>query len=145
MCAQLCPIYCNPWTVACQAHLSMEFSRQEYWSGLSFPSPGDLPNSGIDTHFLCLLHWWADSSPLHHLQYSYQTKEGWDGVGDGREVQKGEDIYIPIADSCWGLTKFCKAIILQLKNKLKKQKTDFKVKTIQRHYIHSSRDESKKT
>ena len=33
-----------PWTVACQASLSMEFSRQKYWSGLPFPSPGDLPN-----------------------------------------------------------------------------------------------------
>ena len=47
MCAQLCPIYCNPWTVACQAHLSMEFSRQEYWSELPLPTPGDLPNPGI--------------------------------------------------------------------------------------------------
>ena len=36
-----------PWTVAYQAPLSMEFSRQEYWSGLPFPSPGDLPNPGI--------------------------------------------------------------------------------------------------
>ena len=36
-----------PWTVACQAPLSMEFPRQEYWSGLPFPSPGDLPNPGI--------------------------------------------------------------------------------------------------
>ena len=36
-----------PWTVACQALLSMEFSRQKYWSGLSFPSPGDLPDPGI--------------------------------------------------------------------------------------------------
>ena len=36
-----------PWTVACQAPLSMGFSRQEYWSGLPFPSPGDLPNPGI--------------------------------------------------------------------------------------------------
>ena len=36
-----------PWTVTCQAPLSMGFSRQEYWSGLPFPSPGDLPNSGI--------------------------------------------------------------------------------------------------
>ena len=35
------------WTVAHQAPLSMEFSRQEYWSGLPFPSPGDLPDSGI--------------------------------------------------------------------------------------------------
>ena len=36
------------WTVARQAPLSMGFSRQEYWSGLPFPSPGDLPNPGIE-------------------------------------------------------------------------------------------------
>ena len=36
------------WTVAYQASLSMGFSRQEYWSGLPFPSPGDLPNPGIE-------------------------------------------------------------------------------------------------
>ena len=45
---QLCPILCDPMDcVDCQASLSMEFSRQEYWSGLPFPSPGDLPNPGI--------------------------------------------------------------------------------------------------
>ena len=37
----------TPWTVAGQTSLSMEFSRQEYWSGLSFPSPGDLPDPGV--------------------------------------------------------------------------------------------------
>ena len=37
----------TPWTVAHQALLSMEFSRQEYWSGLKFPTPGNLPNAGI--------------------------------------------------------------------------------------------------
>ena len=37
-----------PWTVAHQAPLSMEFSRQEYWSGLPFPLPGDLPDAGIE-------------------------------------------------------------------------------------------------
>ena len=37
-----------PWTIACQASLSMEFSRQEYWSGLSFPLPGDLLDPGIE-------------------------------------------------------------------------------------------------
>ena len=40
-------LFRTPWTVACQAPLSMEFSRQEYWSGLPFPSLGDLPNLGI--------------------------------------------------------------------------------------------------
>ena len=37
----------TPWTVACQVPLSMEFSRHEYWSGLPFSSPGDLPHPGI--------------------------------------------------------------------------------------------------
>ena len=40
-------LFATPWTVACEAPSSMEFSRQEYWSGLPFPSPGDLPNPGI--------------------------------------------------------------------------------------------------
>jgi len=38
----------TPWTVALQAPESMEFSRQKYWSGLSFPSPGDPPHQGIE-------------------------------------------------------------------------------------------------
>ena len=41
-------LFATPWTVAYQAPLSMEFSRQEYWSGLPFPSPGDLPDPGIE-------------------------------------------------------------------------------------------------
>ena len=40
--------FATPWTVAHQAPLSMGFPRQEYWSGLPFPSPGDLPNPGIE-------------------------------------------------------------------------------------------------
>ena len=41
-------LFATPWTVAYHAPLSMGFSRQEYWSGLPFPSPGDLPNTGIE-------------------------------------------------------------------------------------------------
>ena len=41
------PDFATLWTVACQASLSLGFSRQEYWSGLPFSSPGDLPNPGI--------------------------------------------------------------------------------------------------
>ena len=41
-------LFATPWTVACQAPLSMGFLREEYWSGLPFPSPGDLPDSGIE-------------------------------------------------------------------------------------------------
>ena len=40
-------LFATPWTVAHEAPPSMGFSRQEYWSGLPFPSPGDLPNPGI--------------------------------------------------------------------------------------------------
>ena len=45
---KLCPTPVIPWTVACWAPLSMGFSRQEYWSGLPFPPPGDLPDEGIE-------------------------------------------------------------------------------------------------
>ena len=41
-------LFATPWAVAYQAPLSMGFSRQEYWSGLPFPSPGDLPDPGIE-------------------------------------------------------------------------------------------------
>ena len=41
-------LFATPWAVACQAPLPMRFSRQEYWSGLPFPSPEDLPDSGIE-------------------------------------------------------------------------------------------------
>ena len=50
----------SPWTVAHQSPLSMEFSRQEYGSGLPFPSPGDLPNPGIELRSPSLQ---ADSLP----------------------------------------------------------------------------------
>ena len=43
-----CPTLCDPWTLAHQAPLSMGFSGQKYWSGLPFPSPGDLPDPGIE-------------------------------------------------------------------------------------------------
>ena len=42
-------LFVTTWTAACQAPLSMEISRQEYWSGLSFPPPGDLPDPGIES------------------------------------------------------------------------------------------------
>ena len=48
MCAQSCLTPAIPWTVAGQASLSMGFPRQEYWSGLPFPSPGGFPNPGME-------------------------------------------------------------------------------------------------
>ena len=46
--AQSCLIFESPWTLACQAPLSMGLSQQEYWNGLAFPPPGDRPNLGIE-------------------------------------------------------------------------------------------------
>ena len=51
-------LFATPWTVACHSPLSMEFPRQEYWSGLLFSSPGNLPYPVIYPH---LLHWQADT------------------------------------------------------------------------------------
>ena len=42
------PLFATPWTEACQDLLSIGFPRQEYWSGLPFPPPGDLPDPGIE-------------------------------------------------------------------------------------------------
>ena len=58
-----CPTLRTAWTVAHQAPPSMGFSRQEYWSGLPLPSPGDLPDSGIKPGSPALP---ADSLPLSH-------------------------------------------------------------------------------
>ena len=70
------------WTVARQAPLSMEFPRQEYWSGLPFPSPRDLPDPGIELVSLALTGGFFTAEPLQmspnvficHLKYnSYVT------------------------------------------------------------------------
>ena len=58
--AKSCPTLATPWTGACQAPLSMGFSRQEYWSGLPSPSPGYLPNPGVVCRqILYRLSWWT--------------------------------------------------------------------------------------
>ena len=67
-------LFATLWTVAYQAPLSMEFSRQEYWNGLPFPSPGDLPDPGIkpwsasiaDRRFTV----WATRKPLKLVKWS---------------------------------------------------------------------------
>ena len=53
-------LFATPWTIAYEAPPSMGFSRQEYWNGLPFPSPGDLPNPGIEPGFSTLQ---ADALP----------------------------------------------------------------------------------
>ena len=67
-----CLLFATPWTVARQASLSMGFSKQEYWSGLPFPSPEDLPDSEIKLRFPALQ---ADSLPFE-LQGSPSLLQG---------------------------------------------------------------------
>ena len=63
----------TPWTVAHQAPLSMGLSRQEYWSGLPFPSPGDLPDPGMEPRSPALQ---VDSSHLSHQRPNDQKEPG---------------------------------------------------------------------
>ena len=75
-----CPTLATPRTVAHQPVLFMEFSRQEYWSGLPFPSPGDLLNPGIEPGSPAMQ---ADSLPLSHqgcLSQSIITQDKRVGV-----------------------------------------------------------------
>ena len=55
VCSVIVQFFAALWTVVCQVPLSMKFSRQYYWSGLPFPTPGDLPDLGIKT--------WSLASP----------------------------------------------------------------------------------
>ena len=91
----------TPWTVACQAPLSMGFSRQECWSGLPFPSPADLPDAGIEPWSPALQ---ADSLPseppgkqyleplyLNNNSDSDCSGNGTDGGGDDNDGHEGAD------------------------------------------------------
>ena len=63
----------TPLTVACQAPLSIKFSRQEYWSGLPFPSPGDLPDPGIEPVSPALARGFYTIAPPGKMVYSPLT------------------------------------------------------------------------
>ena len=62
-------LFVNPWPVAHQASPSMGFSSQQYWSGMPFPSPGDLPDPGIEPGSPTL---WTDALLLSHHEYTEQ-------------------------------------------------------------------------
>ena len=60
-------LFCNPVDYSPPGSSVHGFYRQEYWSGLPFPPPGDLPDPESEPQLLCLLHWQVDSLPLYHL------------------------------------------------------------------------------
>ena len=68
------------WTVAYKAPLSMECSRQEYWSGLPCPPPGIFPTQGSNPSLLCLSHWQAASPGKPKVQPSLNSWHTGDGI-----------------------------------------------------------------
>ena len=82
----------TPWTVvACQALLFMRFHRQEYWSGLPFPSPGDLPNPEVKPRSLALQAYSLPSEPPGKPKFSQVTErkinlQNPQGVGGMRSI-----------------------------------------------------------
>ena len=69
--AQSCLILCNPWAVACQAPLSLRFSRREYWGGLPCAPLGDLPNPRVELTSPASPALQADSLLQSHLGSAY--------------------------------------------------------------------------
>ena len=82
---QLCPTLCDPWTVTHQSPLCMGFSRQECWSGLPFPSAGDLPDPGIEPRFPALQADALPSEPPGKPPINPHLRWGSRGSGAERE------------------------------------------------------------
>ena len=111
----------TPGTVACQAPLLMAFSRQEYWSGLPCPPPGDLPTQGSNLSLLCLLHWQVGSShqgsprvvlgtPLPNRDRTETARVMGEGNDRGEEGdgERGLDFSEPSRSSSRSrMTQFC--------------------------------------
>ena len=103
-CVQL---FVTPWAVAHQAPLSMEFSRQEYWSELPFPSPGDPPNPGIKPSSLVARALQADSLLLSHqwslsLAYKFSTLvRYWPNIWKKKAIEAGQG-----RGTSWAATKW---------------------------------------
>ena len=104
-CVQL---FVSPWTVACQDPLSLEFSRQEYWSGWPFPFPGDLPNLGVRLRSPA---WRVDSLPSEPPGKPQQTTGdlmapeseepawGWQTIHVGAHIQGLS--HQAVCNCCW--------------------------------------------
>ena len=82
-------LFATLWTVARQAPLSMGFSRQEYWSGLPFPPPGDLPNPGIEPGSPALQADALSSEPSRGEGYIYIPLKNWNQISLTPRVPKG--------------------------------------------------------
>ena len=126
-------LFAAPWTVACQAPLSMKLSRQEYWSALPFLTTRSLPNPGIEAASLVsptlagrffttsttwLLH--NTGSPIWNSVMAWGERRmggRWEGCSRGRGDIYSYDWFMMLYGGNQQLTQHCKAIILQLKQK----------------------------
>ena len=107
--------FVTPWTAAHKAPLPMEFSRQEHWSGLPFPPPGDLPDSGTESAFhvscvgRCILYHWATWEAPRLLQCTlnlalYEVPRiliswGFTGIKSKLEIHCHDDSWIWVTSS----------------------------------------------
>ena len=100
--SQSCPTLVTPWTVACQAPLSMESSKQEYWNGFQFLTPGDLPDSGIEHVSLALAgRFFTTSVTMTAWQKSiiprWQGFEPWVGKIPWKKKCQPTPVFLPEA------------------------------------------------
>ena len=84
----------TPWTVTYEVSPSMGFSRQEYWSGLPFPSPGDPPDSGIEPRSPALEANTLTSEPSGKHSLAWFSVNGWYGGGGWEGVSGRGHTYI---------------------------------------------------
>jgi len=101
-CSVVSDCFATPQTVALQAHLSMRFPRQEYWSGLPFPSPGDLPSPEMEPESPALAAGFFTTEPLEkpHLPLGRGSNNGW------RWVQK-TSLPVPFSPHTHDLGSLC--------------------------------------
>ena len=108
------PLFVAPWTIALHAPLSMDFSRQEYWSRLSFPAPGIFPAQRSNLHLLHPLCWQEDSLPLRHLGSHCRLWVERKFVGISQEIQwlklhasitGGQGFFRPVRRRPWATRK----------------------------------------
>ena len=81
-------LFATPWTIACQAPLSMGFSRQEYWSGLPSPPPEDLPNPGIKPVSPAMAGGFLPLAPRGKPKYSYSSRFADNNISQNMKLGK---------------------------------------------------------
>ena len=89
--------FVTPWTAALQAPLCMGFSRQEYWSGLPFPSPGDLPDLGVEPRSPALAGGFFTAEPPGKPISHDIAVEKSEAKQDGKSMQRGASVLYKVA------------------------------------------------